>query len=999
MRLRVGYVNVYGLTQATWEACLLLLNHQFDYLIVAETWFLNHDVYICHRQFITATTPPQRNLHGRQRGGIYLLGTQHARSQVERVVVTEHSIMFACGKLVIAGVYFPPTTLVIEDLTKVLNAVASATVIVGDINTRFRDPRYQSGEPGPLQRIHAFQALMATTGHTHLKPQVPPLQLTTDHCFARLGYETTLTLLSNAILKIKTDHTYTLSIIIGRQPRPPVTLVEVIHRFRISQLSNPIMRQRLLEEVNRRVSVREDVQTISKVSELHVRLVTLCHQVQEVTIGRVRQVQSSRRGTTMPRENRQTMAESIRLYKQVSQASKENDVIFPTSRAQALGIDAVTENLTVFKKRWLGRGGRQKHLARGDSSGRRWTTEQVVEEIRKQESEKSCGADGIHICFLKAVIGTAIVDRLTDLYNVCWAQGQTPSVWNDSEIYLLSKDVLLQRNVDNLRPISIICLFRKIFERLLLVECHSQAWASVHPAQAGFRRSYSTYTNAAIVHTLLRSRARSTVVFLDFKSAFDVLDHQLLDKKLSQRRCPPAVHSIIRHLMFNKLRSRLLINGQTTEWFPRTCGVLQGSPLSPWLFNLFIDDLLYEVNEGIQGVPICLFYADDGVIITNAQVDIVAKVRVVESWTRCNALQLNPKKCAIITAQRLLPVVQVYGDEIKQVEEYMYLGFPVTREGINFPQHLEQRISAAVGRARWLGVQSDAWGPAHRLRVYKQYLAPMFEYGAPLVAAWMREVDDTHKLFDVSCKGFKHLMEWIANAKGRHMITANLCGLSSLHVRFQELGTAYQLILDQLSHENPLWQILSQAKQATQQKSSFAFHLRHDPLYERFKYVSDLTPTIREALARFIRQESDIHFHIETMKSHLTSLIPRESRQKQGLRRADVTLSAPLAAQGMLLQYRRGVFMWNCTCACNPLIRFRRGHEECTALSDIQTLSRVMQSQKRKIHLSGVSTNARFTNIDFLLNIGQLTIAITMLCKVQDCLRQTYKEEQELNNL
>jgi hypothetical protein len=70
--------------------------------------------------------------------------------------------------------------------------------------------------------------------------------------------------------------------------------------------------------------------------------------------------------------------------------------------------------------------------------------------------------------------------------------------------------------------------------------------------------------------------------------------------------------------MFVHLRSRILINGQVTAWFGRSCGVLQGSPLSPWLFNLFIDDLLYLVNAGTTGPPICLFYADGGVIIVNS---------------------------------------------------------------------------------------------------------------------------------------------------------------------------------------------------------------------------------------------------------------------------------------------------------------------------------------------------------------------------------------------
>src|SRR5271170_2104577 len=112
-----------------------------------------------------------------------------------------------------------------------------------------------------------------------------------------------------------------------------------------------------------------------------------------------------------------------------------------------------------------------------------------------------------------------------------------------------------------------------------------------------------------------------------------MLDHQLLHQKLAARGCPLRLLKLIQSLMFVGLRSRLLINNQLTNWFPRSRGVFQGSPLSPWLFNLFMDDLLIKINTGILGIPICLFYADDGVIVTHSRIDLQAKLKQVEDWT------------------------------------------------------------------------------------------------------------------------------------------------------------------------------------------------------------------------------------------------------------------------------------------------------------------------------------------------------------------------------
>jgi retron-type reverse transcriptase len=999
MNLRIGYVNVRGLSRASWEACNLLLSHRLDYLFVAETWFVNHQIYSRDRRFIASTNLTAKNLQGRQRGGIYLLGSHHARSKVDRVDVTEHSITFRRGKHSFSGVYFPPTTMDINTLTMLLDSLRHSTVILGDINTRFHDPLYQAGEPGPPERLRVFNNFISNTGHQHIKPsQATQIKLTTDHCFVWPQQTASLQLLNNSNLRMETDHRYTLSLTLGPRGSHETVPAETIQRFRVSQMSNPQLRERMVTLINQHTQVFDGSHNIE---EMHTKLVEFCQQVQERTIGKAKPEHSRK-----PRRDRlscseQTIAASIRLYKQASQVSDENDVIFPTREAQSQGVDALTENLNILKQRWSGRRFQEpvREAGRNDIESWTWTREQVVAEIEQQESDKSCGADGIHIQFLKAVKDTAVVLWLLQLYNQCLCQGRTPREWNRSEIYLLSKDVNQRRDAKNLRPISIICIFRKVFERLLLLQFQGQPWAQFHPAQAGFRRSYSTYTNAAVVHALLASKTRSTVVFLDFKSAFDVVDHQRLDDKLAARGCPASLRLLIQSLMFVHLSSRILINGQVTEWFPRTCGAPQGSPLSPWLFNIFIDDLLYQVNADTPGIPVCLFYADDGAIIANSKTDVGEKLRIVEDWTIQNAIFLNPAKCGVITSRSDLPPLCVYGQEIPRAESYAYLGFPVSAGGIDFPKHLKQRIQAAAGRARWLGAYSNPWGPAHRLRIYKQFLAPMFEYGAPLVWAWARENPQHQEAFHLACSGFKDLMSWISNTSdSRHLVTANLCGLSTPGRRFQRLSTAYQLIVEQMDPGSPLKQLLAQPNSYSSLQS-FAYNLGNDPGYASFKETSNFEPTVRTALARFLRAQLRLTIHTEALSSQLTSLIPIESRKVPGLLLADISLAAPVPAQSMLLQYRRGVFMLKSVCACDPEVRFYRGHETCAALNLPLRLTRREQYQKRKMQSKLPLIGSKFTELDYLLNSGQLKHAICILVEIQKQLRQVYKATKAMDSM
>src|ERR1700712_3826847 len=60
--VRVGYVNVNGLDQLKWAACLKLLHTSFDFLFLAETWFVGHERHVRDRRFVASTPLPPHSL-------------------------------------------------------------------------------------------------------------------------------------------------------------------------------------------------------------------------------------------------------------------------------------------------------------------------------------------------------------------------------------------------------------------------------------------------------------------------------------------------------------------------------------------------------------------------------------------------------------------------------------------------------------------------------------------------------------------------------------------------------------------------------------------------------------------------------------------------------------------------------------------------------------------------------------------------------------------------
>ena len=70
-------------------------------------------------------------------------------------------------------------------------------------------------------------------------------------------------------------------------------------------------------------------------------------------------------------------------------------------------------------------------------------------------------------------------------------------------------------------------------------------------------------------------------------------------------------------------------------------------------------------------------------------------------------MTLNVKKCGYIAPPD--DRAQVYlGDEtLPRLQEYSYLGFPMTGLGIDFSKHLTRRLDQACGRVTFLSLHSD----------------------------------------------------------------------------------------------------------------------------------------------------------------------------------------------------------------------------------------------------------------------------------------------------
>ena len=161
----------------------------------------------------------------------------------------------------------------------------------------------------------------------------------------------------------------------------------------------------------------------------------------------------------------------------------------------------------------------------------------VQKLIKQLDNEKSTGLDGICVKSLK--LGSPILSfYLTHIFNLSLSTGVVPKIWKQKRVTPVFKKGEVD-SVNNYRPISILPITMKVFEKLV----HEQVSSFLDnnkilsPSQSGFRYGHSTDTAVICVSDfILDELAKGNyvgAVLVDLKKAFDTVDHQILLKKSS----------------------------------------------------------------------------------------------------------------------------------------------------------------------------------------------------------------------------------------------------------------------------------------------------------------------------------------------------------------------------------------------------------------------------------------------------------------------------------
>ena len=168
-------------------------------------------------------------------------------------------------------------------------------------------------------------------------------------------------------------------------------------------------------------------------------------------------------------------------------------------------------------------------------------------------------------------------------------------------IPLLKNKLKPSTDSENYRLIAIASSFSKLFELILLSKCKNLLYTVDN--QFGFKTGLGTemcvYVLKDIINYYTSHGSAMYLCFLDLKKAFDRVNHAKLFKKLLDRSVPVYIVKFIAYWYINQ---ELFVKwgAAVSVCFRVTNGIRQGGLLSPFLFNVYVDQLSIRLNESSE---------------------------------------------------------------------------------------------------------------------------------------------------------------------------------------------------------------------------------------------------------------------------------------------------------------------------------------------------------------------------------------------------------------
>lgn len=374
-----------------------------------------------------------------------------------------------------------------------------------------------------------------------------------------------------------------------------------------------------------------------------------------------------------------------------------------------------------------------------------------IENIVKQLKNKASGVDGIRMKDIKN--NPQLIPIITTLIKNSVSQGIVPQGMKVAHVRPIHKNGSYVE-LDNYRPISLLPSLSKILEKYVasyLIKFLSK-FNIINNDQYGFQKNKGTRDAlekfSDIVNSSLNKNNYVIVTFIDYKKAFDTVNHEIMLDDLMSIGIRGKVWDWFRSYLSNR-QMAVKFNNSLSNIKNVNYGVPQGSILGPILFTIYVNEIFKVVRHSN-----ILMYADDVVLITNhknlsnAEKLMQEDLNRIAIWSHDNDLVINTKKSKVMEifsrSIEHTPIKLYLHDHnclhrnfdkttcscmpLEQVAEYKYLGLHIDQY-FKFDKHII-KVNSKLRKVVYQLYQINALVPADiKLTIYHALVESILRYG------------------------------------------------------------------------------------------------------------------------------------------------------------------------------------------------------------------------------------------------------------------------------
>ena len=293
--------------------------------------------------------------------------------------------------------------------------------------------------------------------------------------------------------------------------------------------------------------------------------------------------------------------------------------------------------------------------------------------------------------------------------------------------------------------------------------------------------------------TTLNNSAKwyTTAVSLDVEKAFDSAWHEAILFKLDATGVDKSITRIV-NSFFTDRYIQISIHNTLSNPVKLEAGTPQGSVLSPLLYLIYVNDIPLSITNGIAAGQ----YADDinswasGVNQNRVKIKLQKTLDAIQTWSRKWRIKINPLKTQLITFKNSSNTIKlnINNTEIQHSSKITILGTKITIErSASLITHCKSKKAEAAKRTNLLRrLRGTSWGANSKtiLKLYKQYIRPVLEYGA---VALKEAAESAKKLLQIAeTKALKTALKLPYRTKNK--LVYQLAKITPINQRINELA-------------------------------------------------------------------------------------------------------------------------------------------------------------------------------------------------------------------